>query len=329
MAPAWQDRDVNQLHLILGDEEFLIDRAVSAIIREVRATMQGNPEELPVTRLRAGDVTPSEIIELLSPSLFAEDRVVVLESAGEAGKEAAAAIEQAVKEPAPGIVLVVIHSGGGRAKNLVSVLKNVGAEATECPRVTKFSEREDFVINEFRTLGVQPSRDTVHALLDAIGGDLRELASAVSQLVADTGGRVDPAAVRRYYAGVAGVTGFQVADSALVGDTAAALAALRWALIGGLHPVPIADALADSLLSMAQLSTSGRSDPFSLAKTLGMPPWKIKKIQQQLRIWDRPRLAQAMNIATELNGAVKGQAADAEYALEKAVREISQLAVKR
>ena len=317
---------MNPLQLILGDEEFLIDRTISSIIQGVRVGMQGNPEELPVTKLRAGDVTPSEIVELLSPSLFAEDRLVVLEAAGEAGKEAAATIEQAL---APGIVLVVVHSGGGRAKNLVTVIKKAGAEVTECPKIIKVSEREDFVVNEFRTLGVRPSSDTVHALLDAIGGDLRELASAVTQLVADTGGRVDPAAVRRYYAGVAGVTGFQVADDTLAGNTVAALTALRWALVGGLHPVPIADALGDSLLGMVRISAMGRVDPYSSAKTLGMPPWKIKKIQQQLRRWDAARLAQAMQIATDLNGAVKGQAADAEYALEKAVRKISQLAGQR
>lgn len=160
---------MNPLQLILGDEEFLIDRTISSIIQSVRVGMQGNPEELPITKLRAGDVTPSEIVELLSPSLFAEDRVVVLEAAGEAGKEAAATIEQAVQGLAPGIVLVVVHSGGGRAKNLVTVIKKAGAEVTECPKIIKVSEREDFVVNEFRTLGVRPSSDTVHALLDAIG----------------------------------------------------------------------------------------------------------------------------------------------------------------
>ena len=80
---------------------------------------------------------------------------------------------------------------------------------------------------------------------------------------------------------------------------------------------------------MVRISAMGSVDPYSSAKTLGMPPWKIKKIQQQLRRWDAARLAQAMQIATDLNGAVKGQAADAEYALEKAVREISQLAGQR
>lgn len=46
----------------------------------------GAGDAVPVTRIRAGDVDQSELVELLSPSLFAEERIVVLESAGEAGK---------------------------------------------------------------------------------------------------------------------------------------------------------------------------------------------------------------------------------------------------
>lgn len=314
------------MHLILGDEEFLIDRAIKSIIAGVRDSMDSNADDLPVTTLRAGEVNPAEMVELLSPSLFAEDRVIVLRDAAQAGKEPAAIIADTAKSPAPGIVLIVVHSGGGRAKNLVKILKQAGADVTECPKVTKYSEREAFVTNEFRQQGVRPASDTVHALLDAVGGDLRELASAVSQLVADTGGKVSPHTVRKYYAGVAGVTGFQVADKTLEGDGAGALEALRWALIGGLHPVPIADALGDAVLSLARIGSLGRVDPFASAGQLGMPPWKVKKTQQQLRNWDARRLAQAVQICTELNGAVKGQAADAEYALEKAVREVAELA---
>lgn len=314
------------MHLVLGEEEFLIDRAINDIVTGVRSTMQSNPDDLPITTLRAGDVTSAEIAELLSPSLFAEDRVIVLRNAEQAGKEPARIIADTAKSPAPGIVLIVVHSGGGRAKNLVKDLRAAGADVIDCPKVTKFSEREKFVSNEFRHHNVRPTADTVHALLDAVGGDLRELASAVSQLVADTGGKVSPQTVRKYYAGKADVTGFQVADKTLAGDTAGALESLRWALIGGLHPVPIADALGDSVLALARIGSLGRVDPFSSARELGMPPWKIKKTQQQLRRWDARRLARAVQICSDLNGAVKGQSADGEYALEKAVREISELA---
>lgn len=68
------------LHLVLGDEELLIERAVSAITAQARAA-SSEPDSMPVDRLRAGDASAPELAELLSPSLFAEDRVIVLEAA--------------------------------------------------------------------------------------------------------------------------------------------------------------------------------------------------------------------------------------------------------
>ena len=70
-------------------------------------------------------------------------------------------------------------------------------------------------------------------LIEAVGSDLRELAAATSQLVADTDGTVDESAVRRYYRGRAECPGFAVADKAVAGDRAGALEALRWAQLAG------------------------------------------------------------------------------------------------
>ena len=75
------------LHLVLGDEELLVERAVAAVLRQARK--QAGTDDVPVNRMRAGEVSTSELAELLSPSLFAEQRVVVLEAAGEAGKPGA------------------------------------------------------------------------------------------------------------------------------------------------------------------------------------------------------------------------------------------------
>ena len=66
------------LHLILGDEELLVDRAVATVLREARS--RAGTDDVPVNRLRAGEVSTSELAELLSPSLFADERVVVLEA---------------------------------------------------------------------------------------------------------------------------------------------------------------------------------------------------------------------------------------------------------
>ncbi len=310
------------LHLILGDEELLVERAVADVLKAARAS--AGTADVPVDRLRAGEVSVSEIAELLSPSLFADERVVVLEAAGEAGKDAVALIQSAAADLPDGTLMVVVHSGGGRAKSLADHLKKLGAEVHPCARITKASERADFVRKEFRAHRVKVDDETVTAVIDAVGSDLRELASACSQLVADTGGAVDAAAVRRYHSGRAEVKGFDIADKAVVGDVAGAAEALRWAMMAGEPHVVLADALAEAVHTIARVGPLS-GDPYRLAGELGMPPWRVQKAQKQARRWSREKVAEAVHVVAALNADVKGAAADADYALEKAVRSVAEL----
>ena len=315
---------VESLHLVLGDEELLMDRAVAQIVARVRAAAPG-AEDLPVTKLRTGDASAPELLELLSPSLFAEDRVVVLEAAAEAGKDAVALVLDAAADPPEGAVLVIMHSGGGRAKAMVGALQKAGAVTHECAKLTKPAERVDFVRREFSAAGVRVGGDVVEAVVDAVGSELRELAAACSQLVADTGGKVDVAAVGRYYSGKAEVSGFDVADRAVAGDRPGALEALRWAMHRGVPHVLLADALADAVRTIALVGSAGRGDPFAMASELGMPPWKIKKAQAQARGWTGQSIGRALCVVSQLNADVKGQAADADYAVENAVSVVAGL----
>jgi DNA polymerase III subunit delta len=311
------------LHLILGDEDLLVDRAISEVLRDARAT--AGSADVPVDRLRAGEVSVNELAELLSPSLFADERVLVLESAAEAGKEAVELIATAAADLPPGTVLAVVHSGGGRAKALADQLKKLGAQVHACAKITKAAERADFVRAEFRALKVKVDDDTVSVLLDAVGSDIRELASACSQLVADTGGHIDAVAVRRYHSGKAEVSGFDIADKAVVGDVAGSAEALRWAMMRGVPHVVLADALAEAVHTIARVGPLS-GDPYRLAGELGMPPWRIQKAQKQSRRWSRDKVATAIRLVASLNADVKGAAADADYVLEDAVRKVAQLA---
>ena len=236
--------------------------------------------------MRAGDVSTYELSELLSPSLFADERVVVLEAAAEAGKDAAALIASAAADIPAGTILVVVHSGGGRAKALANELQSLGAQVHPCARITKAGERADFVRKEFRSLRVKVDEETVTALLDAVGSDVRELAAACSQLVADTAGDVDTAAVRRYHSGKAEVKGFDIADKAVAGDVAGAAEALRWAMMRGEPLVVLADALAEAVHTIGRVRPLS-GDPYRLAAQLGMPPWRVQKAQKQARRWSR------------------------------------------
>ncbi|MCA2208948.1 DNA polymerase III subunit delta [Nocardia sp. NPDC050378] len=312
------------VHLVLGDEELLVERAVARVMSEVRAGAP-DPDSVPVDRMRAGDASTAELAELLSPSLFAEDRVIVLESAAEAGKDAVAVITDAAADPPPGVVLMVLHSGGGRAKALVPALQKQGAVVHECAKLTKPAERVEFVRGEFRAAGVKVGAEAVQVLIECVGFELRELAAACSQLVSDTGGKIDVNAVRRYYSGRAEVTGFDVAELAVAGDRSAAMEALRWATDRGVPHVLLADALADSVHTIAKVGSAGRGDPFKLAQQLGMPPWKVKKAQAQARGWNPASIGTALQVVAALNADVKGGAADATFAVEHALARILDL----
>jgi DNA polymerase-3 subunit delta len=194
-----------------------------------------------------------------------------------------------------------------------------------CAKITKAGERADFVRAEFRTLKVKVDEATVTALLDAVGSDIRELAAACSQLVADTDGQIDAVAVRRYHSGKAEVSGFEIADKAVVGDIAGSAEALRWAMMSGVPHVVLADALAEAVHTIARVAPL-TGDPYRLAGELGMPPWRIQKAQKQSRRWSRDKVATAIRLVAALNADVKGAAADADYVLENAVRKVAQLA---
>jgi DNA polymerase-3 subunit delta len=309
------------LQLVLGDEEFLVERAVADVLADVKRT----DAQAELRRAAVSELTPAELIELISPSLFAEGRVIVLAGAQDAGKDIADAILGHAREPGEGIVLVVLHSGGGRskvAKELPAALRKAGAEVIECGKITKPADRETFVRSEVRRAGGKIDGAAIAALLETVGSDLRELSAAASQLVADTGGAVDEPAVRRYHTGRAEVTGFAVAEKAVNGDRAGAMEALRWAMQLGVPHVLVADALADAVRTVARVAAVGRSDPFRLASELGMPPWKVKRALAQSRGWSQEGLADAMQVVAGVNADVKGAAADFDYALERAVLRI-------
>lgn len=301
--------------LVLGDEELLVSRAIADTGARARAA----DPQAEVREFEASALLPGELAELLSPSLFGGNRVAVLLNGQDAKKELVAVVLDYVKQPDPDVTLVITHAGGAKGKAFAESLVKAGATVVPAAKLSKHRERVDFVTGEFRRLGGKCGPDAAETLLEAVGNDLRELAAACAQLTADTGGRIDVETVARYYRGKADVSGFTVADAAVAGDTAAALEALRWALHTGVDPVPIADALADGVRTVARVASAGRGNPFQLASGLGLPAWKIEKAQRQARGWTPDGLVTAMRAAAECNEAVKGGTEDRAYALERTI----------
>ena len=308
----------SRLRVVMGEEELLRARAVSA----VRTAVLSRHEDAEVHELAAAGLPVGELADVLAPSLFGGHRLVVVSGVQEAAAALTDALISYAKDPDPELTLVVVHFGGKRNEALVKAFTAAGAALDECPKLTSVGDRIAFVRNEVRSAGGRITADAVTALVDAIGADLRQLSAAAGQLVSDFGGSIDGDAVARFHQGQAEVTGFTVAERVLLGDREGSIEMLRWALERGVAHVLIADAIADGVRTAARVASLNTTNIGELARVLKMPPWKIKKAQTQSRGWSIDGLQQAIGVAAELNADVKGAAASADYALERAVRRI-------
>lgn len=315
---AWHGVREAPVVLVTGPETFLAERTLSILTERLRRV----DPMLEVTDLDAGAYSEGELFTHASPSLFGEPRLIRVAQAEKCTDAFLADALRYLEDPAEGVVLVVRHSGGNRGKKLLDALKSQGSSAlvVECKEVKKDSERVAFIHQEFSATGVPIAEPAVRALADAFSSDLAELASACQQLASDSQGQpVTVETVNRYYGGRVEATTFQIADTAIAGDAAGALIALRHALNHGAEPVMIVAAFAMKLRQMAQVGGAGGSVE-QVAGQLGMAPWMVRNARSSLRGWDEAGLGTAITEVAAADAGVKGQSRDPHYALERMVR---------
>jgi DNA polymerase-3 subunit delta len=305
--------------LLTGDEDLLVTRAIGAVAAAARA----QDPDVAESELAGSAIDGPELHELVGPSLFADSRLLVIRSAQDVKATALEVLSAYLRTPSESTVIVLQHAGGAKGKKVLDAARSAKALEIGCAKLTRPEHRADFVRGEVRRAGGRIGPEALTALVDAVGSDLRELAAVAAQLVSDGNGTVDVELVRAYHRGRAEVSGFAVSDLVMVGKLGDALESLRYALGLGVPHVVIADALADGVRTIARVATAGRGDAYALASQLGMPPWKVKRAQGQVRGWSEPGVHRALGVVAALNADVKGAAADPSYALERAVRALT------
>jgi DNA polymerase-3 subunit delta len=307
--------------IVVGEEGLLADRAVTRAVAAAGS-------EATVHEVAGGELTPDLLAEIASPSLFAEPRVLLVRGLQDLAKDVADPLVAVVEDDTADVSLVAVHAGGAKGKAVLEALKGVGASLVPVARITSVRDREQFVVDEVKAAGGRIDRDAAVDLVAAIGTDLRELATACAQLVADVGKGIGVGAVATYYRGRAESSGFTVADRAVEGNAAAAIETLRWAFATGLDPILVSSSLAANLRLIAQVAAAGGGSPDAVAARLGMPAWKVRRAQDWLRRWrsSPDALARAVKAVAVADAELKGAGDDAAYAVERAVLIVAEAA---
>lgn len=302
------------LVLIQGSESLLADRAISQIV-------SANPQSQVVTIL-ASEIEVGVITDNLAPSLFGDQRIVVIKEIQDLDSDCSDEISSYLENQDENLTLLLWHKGGVKGKALVDKVKKAGAKVVAAEAIKKDSDKSEFVRSEFKLLNRKITTGAVQALIDSLGNDLRELSAACSQLASDVALQktIDENDVAAYQLGRVESTGFDVADAALEGNTPIALINLRNALLTGTDPVLIVSALASSFRTLAKVSGESRTvKSFELAQSLAIAPWQIDKARRQLVGWSDNAMAKAVIAIAAADADIKGAAADPIYALERAI----------
>ena len=318
LGVPWTQAEPAPVVLVSGPEALLAERACDRIVTLVR---ERDPD-VEVTRVDAATYATGELSVLTSPSLFAESKVVVVEGVERAGDALLLDAEAYLAAPVPDVVVVLRHGGGQRGKRLLDAAKRAEVPTVGCEQVRSDADKAAFVTDELRRAGRRADPRGVRALVDAVGSDLRELAAACAQLVADTTGLIGDEVVQRYHGGRVEATGFQVADAAVAGDAGRAVALLRHAMATGLDPVPVVAAVAARLRTLAKVGAV-RGRGAAAARELGMAPWQVDRATQDLRRWSPEGLAVAIAAVAQADAEVKGEGRDPRFAVERAVLRVA------
>src|SRR4051794_2390935 len=127
------------LTLVVGDEEFLVSRALEDLRRAGRAV----DPDTEVHELEAAAIDPAELMQLLSPSLFGGRRLLILRSAQDLPAAQVAGVLPLLLAPDPDSTVVIQHLGGAKGKAVLEAVRKVKPAEIGCAKLTRLDERQD------------------------------------------------------------------------------------------------------------------------------------------------------------------------------------------
>lgn len=287
-----------QITLITGSSDLLVDRALDKVWKSLKSNIKDiSKQEIDAKNEDAH----TQFIDALSPNLFGNSYLVVVDNINVAEDSLNEKLVEFLRDAQSHVpvenYLVVIHRGGSGGTGIVKALQKQKVSEIKCEVVTKPEDYLSFMRTEFKSHKKIIDEDALIALRDAIGEELDELASAISQLCFDvTEDKITLEAVKKYYQGNAAVKVFDISDSLWNADTKAALKSLNDLLEQDSNSfVFVVSVLASSLRRLVKFAgLPSSASNYQVVQELGISPKQVEKLRPQLKNWTPTALANAV-----------------------------------
>ena len=308
----WRKAVASPLILVFGSEEYFY----SSAIRRIRDELKNSQAGLEIYEVEASDYNAGDLINMISPSLFSDPKLVVIHGVERATD---ALIEDGKLLDVNDLVdttVIFQHAGTStRGKALLEAIRsNDQAVEIACAKIAD-KDKPGFVQSHFLEAGRKYTQSAIRGLVDAFGNDISELAAACDQLLADSAEQIDEELVNRYFGGRIEATSFNVFDKAVDGHAGEALVLLRHALQTGDDPIRLISGIASSVKRMATIL----NDPRANAASLGLTDWVFNRIRKSTNGWDDDGMIRVLQLIADADAAAKGAERQPEYRLEQLI----------
>jgi DNA polymerase-3 subunit delta len=307
---------------VVGDESFLVDRALAEIREEALA---GGDPGLNSQTFEAPAATPAEVVNAARTLPFLGGRrLVVVKSAERWSADDWKVLLPYLGSPNPTTCLVFVALQLDKRLTATKALLKA-ARVVECAR-PKERDLPAWARRLVQDAGLQVDARILDALVLRVGPDLQLLAREIEKLriFAGEGGRVALEDVEALVGETRATTVFAFCDALGVRNLGKALGGLRKLLHLG-EPAPrllfmVVRHFRHLWVGRELLERGGRPDPRAAASAMGVPPFAAENVLRQARGWQQEDLREAFGRFVQADLGLKSGAGD--EVLEKLVLDL-------
>lgn len=281
------------LTIIASDSEFL----ASLELGRIRAAWE--KKGYAVEELTTED--PAAVFNALdTQSLFGDGRFVIVRGPATPLEEHAERLAAWASDPPPALAAALVVSRSAKLRKAVGVAADVYE-----PEPPKPWAVADWLVKHVKGNGRIITKDAAAALVEALGTDLRELATAAEQLMNATSGSIGVDTVGRMFRGLESAL-YTFLDALMQRDRSAALRHLAALLRSGTHPLEVTMSLAKQLRALAAAREAGRTPAAVLAKELDVSIGYANRALKHGRNFDAGEVRRAFRLLADADLALKG-----------------------